>query len=289
VPALYFVNYAEMTGPLSNKAELLGHAHGFTIVGGFKSLWQRVADELSDVRCGVRIHEIKRDGDGVRVETDDGVVEADDLVLTIPLDQVIDVLDASPEEAAVAERIRNIDYHTTVCSASGLPESAFYLVRQHAADPATTGHAVAFHHRYPGSDDYVCYSYGSEGADAVAASLRDDVNSFGGEFGTLHAQEQWAFMPHFSSDELAAGILDRVEELQGHRNTYHAGSMLAFELVECNSATRRSWSRGSSPGCAKHPPRAVPLRRRLRSGRPSQLRRERPWTSARRRKSFATG
>ncbi|TML20713.1 MAG: FAD-binding protein, partial [Actinobacteria bacterium] len=73
LPALYFVKYAEMTGLLSARPELLGHPGSFTIVGGFKRLWEKVAAGLGDVRCGVTITAIERDPDqatgGVLVHT----------------------------------------------------------------------------------------------------------------------------------------------------------------------------------------------------------------------------
>ena len=163
LPALYFVKYAEMTGLLSSKPSLLGHAGAFTMAGGFRSLWQRVADRLPDVRCGVRIDRIDRTGGRVRVHTAQGLVEADDLVLTVPISQLLPVLDATEAERDIAGRVRTVDYQTTICAISGLPRSAFYLVRQAtdpARDPARDGHCVSFHHRYPDRDVYACYSYG---------------------------------------------------------------------------------------------------------------------------------
>src|SRR5207248_10110382 len=158
LPALYFVKYAEMTGLLSARPELLGHPGSCTIVGGFKRLWEKVAAGLGDVRCGVTITAIERDPDqatvGVLVHTDQGQVVADDLVLTVPIDQVLPVLDASADELDLAGRVRHLDYYTTVVSATGLPRSAFYLVDEYTRAGAELGHAVAFHHRYPDRDVY---------------------------------------------------------------------------------------------------------------------------------------
>src|SRR5207249_2140600 len=116
LPALYFVKYAEMTGLLSAKPELLGHPGSFTIAGGFKSLWEKVAAELSDVRRGATITAIERDPDrdtgGVQVLTDAGTVVADDLVLTVPVDQLLTVLDATRQERDLAGRVRVMDYYT---------------------------------------------------------------------------------------------------------------------------------------------------------------------------------
>ncbi|MFG2026547.1 protoporphyrinogen/coproporphyrinogen oxidase [Streptomyces sp. NPDC048825] len=246
VPALYFVKYAEMTGLLSShRPELLGHAGDFTVVGGFATLWRRVADELKDVRCAVRVESVERHAGGVRVGTDSGPVEADDLVLAVALDRILPVLDATEEERDLAARIRCNAYHTTLASASGLPENAFYFLDRHTATREARGHCVSYHHRYPGSDVRTFYSYGRP--EDVPALLRDDVAALGGRLEEIHLQRQWAFMPHFGSDDLADGALDRLDALQGRARTYYAGGLPAFELAECAVAHAQDLARRHFP------------------------------------------
>jgi cytochrome P450/thioesterase domain-containing protein/acyl carrier protein len=245
LPALYFVKYAEMTGLLSARPQLLGHTGSFTVVGGFKGLWEKVAAGLNDVRCGVTITAIERDPDrdtgGVRVYTDQGDVIADDLVLTVPIDQLLPVLDTTVEERDLAARVRYIDYYTTVVSATGLPHSAFFLVDKYTRPNGERGHPVALHHRYPDRDVYACYSYGADGMDGqdIVDKLGADVERIGGELGKVHTQRRWKFLPHFGSDDIYDGVYDRIEKLQGRHHTYHAGSLPAYELVECTMAYTR--------------------------------------------------
>ncbi|WP_235990657.1 protoporphyrinogen/coproporphyrinogen oxidase [Streptomyces ureilyticus] len=246
LPALYFVKYAEMTGLLSSpRPELLGHAGDFTVAGGFGTLWRRVADELKDVRCAVRVESVERHEGGVRVGTDSGPVEADHLVLSVGLDRILPVLDATEEERDLAARIRCNAYHTTLASASGLPEHAFYFLDRHTASRAARGHCVSYHHRYPGSDVRTFYSYGRP--EDVPALLLDDVAALGGRLGEVYLRRQWAFMPHFGSDDLAGGALDRLDALQGRGRTYYAGGLPAFELVECAVAHAQDLARRYFP------------------------------------------
>src|SRR2546430_14418114 len=111
LPALYFVKYAEMTGLLSARPELLGHAGSFTIVGGFKGLWEKVAAGLKDVRRGVTITAIERDPDrdtgGVRGYADPGDGGGGDLGLTGPIQQLLPVLDTTPEAPDPGGRARH--------------------------------------------------------------------------------------------------------------------------------------------------------------------------------------
>lgn len=241
MPALYFVKYAEMTGLLDPGPELLGHPGDFTVVGGFASLWRRVAEELKDVRCGVRVTSVERHADGVRVHTDSGPVEADDLVLAVAPDRILPVLDATAEELELAARIRGNAYHTTLATASGLPGDAFYFLTGFTANRETAGHCVAYHHRYPDSDLRTFYSYGRP--DEVGTLLREDVTALGGRLEEVHLQREWAFMPHFGSEDLREGALDRLDALQGRNRTYHVGSLPAFELVECAVAHAQDLAR----------------------------------------------
>ncbi|MFS8104773.1 cytochrome P450 [Lentzea alba] len=221
VPALYFLKYAEMTGLLSSTRDLLGHTGSFTIRGGFGTLWQRVAEDL-DVRLNVEVEQISRNAGGVRVKAGEWI-EADALVITVPIDQ-IPALDATPEERDIAQRVRYLDYTTVVCTADGLPREAFSLVTQ-------PKNVVSFHHRYEDSDVYACYAYGAD--DDV---FRADVTALGGAIHAPHARKDWKFLPHFGSEDLAKGVLDRIELMQGELNTFHVGSLPAFELVECTIA-----------------------------------------------------
>ncbi|MFI7407729.1 protoporphyrinogen/coproporphyrinogen oxidase [Streptomyces sp. NPDC049627] len=242
VPALYFVKYAEMTGLLSDgRRELLGHTGDFTLIGGFATLWRRIAGELKDVRCAVRVTSVERHPGGVRVHTDSGPVEADDLVLAAPLDRVLPVLDATDGERDLAARIRSNAYHTTLATASGLPEDAFYFLDRHTATREATGHCVSYHHRYPDSEVRTFYSYGRP--EDVTALLREDVERLGGRLDEVHLRRQWAFMPHFGSADLADGVLDRFEALQGQDRTYYVGGLPAFELIECTVAHAQDLAR----------------------------------------------
>ncbi|SDP33290.1 Phosphopantetheine attachment site [Streptomyces sp. cf386] len=241
VPALYFVKYAEMTGLLGNKPELLGHPGAFTVRGGFATLWRRAAEELRDLRLGACVESVERHPGGVRVRTATESIEADDLVLTVSVDRALPFLDATGEERALAARIRDRAYHTTVATASGLPDAAFHFLKQHNDSRTATGHCVAYHHRYEDSDIRTFYSYGRP--DDVAALLRADIETLGGRLEEVHLRREWAFMPHFGTDDLRDGALDRLEAMQGHHHTHYAGGLPSFELVECVVAQAQELAR----------------------------------------------
>jgi acyl carrier protein len=205
------------------------------------NLWRRVANELTDVRLGVNVLSVERLADCVRVRTDSGTFEFDDLVLALPLEQSLAFLDANDEERALFSRIRYNTYFTSVCSVRGLPRDGFYIVVQHSQGSSTKGRCTAFHHRYQDSDVYTIYSYlppGGTLAD-VERIVGEDVARLGGELAEIHTQRRWEFFPHVLSSDVKASWFQRLEALQGQRRTFYAGSVLSFELIECTIAYSR--------------------------------------------------
>ncbi|GAB2968119.1 thioesterase domain-containing protein [Saccharothrix stipae] len=254
LPALYFVKYAELTGLVSDHPELMATAGAFTIAGGFGRLWQRIADTLPDIRLTTRIHRVERGGQGVRITTAAGVVEADDLVLTVPLGRLLPVLDATSEEREIAAKVRHIDYRTLVFTAEDLPRSGFYLLPERTGSSSAVGHCASFHHRHHDRDVYTGYVYGSpdHSEEKTAELLGEQTEQLGGRVRSVTLQRRWEFMPHFGSDDLREGVLDRLEDMQGRRRTYHAGSLPAFELIECTVAYAQDLARRFFPAPTAH-------------------------------------
>ncbi|HEU5316255.1 MAG TPA: FAD-dependent oxidoreductase, partial [Chloroflexota bacterium] len=261
--ALYFAKYADVLGLF---AEDLSDAapERFTVAGGFMDLWRRVARRLRDVRCGVRIEAVERDASGVRVHTEEGVLEFDALVLALPLDTTVDFLDLAAEERKLFSRIRTNDYYTIVASLSGLPRDGFYLVK-HQRDgvhlTVAPGRITAFEHRYASSDVYVCWAYADASIDPTTLQrrLREDVEAMGGSVEAIHAYRRWRFFPHFGAADVAAGAHERLEALQGQRRTYYTGGLLGFELVEPTVAHAQETMRRhfAAAGAAPEPQRVA--------------------------------
>lgn len=249
VPALYFAKYAELTGLVADHPGLMATAGAFTIAGGFGRLWQQIADTLPDVRLGARIQRIERGSQSVRITTGTSTVQGDDLVLTVPLGKLLPMLDATAEERDIAAKVRHIDYRTLVFTAEGLPRSGFYLLRERTEGHCAAGRCVSFHHRHHDRDVYTAYVYGSSDThdDRAAELLSRDAKQLGGTVKSVSLQRRWEFMPHFGSADLRAGILDRLEDMQGQRRTYHAGSLPAFELIECNVSYAQELARRFFP------------------------------------------
>jgi acyl carrier protein len=232
--ALYYLKFVELSGFLDPSPQE-DYEGEWTIAGCFMNLWRAVADRLEDVRCGADVKAVERREDGVAIRTADGDFEYDDVMLALPLDRSLEILDASEEERHLFSRIRYNVYYTTVASAVGLPRDGFYMLQQHSVDDRNIGRCTAFHHRHPDSDVYTFYAYGGPGIGEreIARLLEEDIETLGGQLVRGHGQRRWDFFPHVDLADVKEGYFDRLEALQGQCRTYYAGSLLSFELVEC--------------------------------------------------------
>ena len=56
----------------------------------------------------------------------------------------------------------------------------------------------------------------------------EDMKSFGFEVKEIINEKSWYYFPHVSSSDYKAGWYDKVEGLQGRKNTYYAGEVMSF-------------------------------------------------------------
>lgn len=47
-----------------------------------------------------------------------------------------------------------------------------------------------------------------------------------------HTYDRWPYFQHVHAEDMRSGFYDRLEGLQGHRDTYYTGGLMNFELVE---------------------------------------------------------
>lgn len=75
---------------------------------------------------------------------------------------------------------------------------------------------------------------GGNGQDVIRL-IAEDIAMFGGELGKIHMQREWHYFPRATPEALANGFFDKLDALQGHQNTFWAGSVAAgIEIVEAS-------------------------------------------------------
>jgi oxygen-dependent protoporphyrinogen oxidase len=227
-PAAYVLKYIHLANFLTLLCLALGRSASYRIAGGYEGLWRAVAKTL-DVRLGSRISRIQRDS-VIRITTNAEQLECDALLLAMPLDQTLSFLDSSPLEEELFSQVRYNTYHAVLCRTQGLPDASISM------HPLPGPGAICLLARgWASTDVAVAYAYAGAGQDSpgeITAQLEGAVGSLGGRLLGVDHHIAWRYFPHVGPELMAAGYFDRLEALQGERNTYFAGGLLAFETVE---------------------------------------------------------
>lgn len=195
---------------------------------GNQELWRRVA-KSHDVRYGETITTVTRD-DVVRVETQTGVHEFDRLVWTAPVEGFLEVADASDEETSIFSRVKTIDRAVVTCKVDGLAADAFYFVKETLNRQVAATYPHVFFAIDSTSRVYNFYPYMSEST--PLAELENQIEDLVGRLGGHNIQRvespiYWRWFPHFDAEDIRGGIYERIEEMQGKRNTFFAGELIA--------------------------------------------------------------
>lgn len=208
-------------------------------IGGYQTLWERVAAKL-DVRLGVEIQHISRD-DCVRARLADGEsLEFDYLILACPLNAEVlgRVLKLSSEEAALCQRIIYQPCYVATYDARGarVPPGGMVFVYPVPGEgralcvtrPAADGRIVQFYLTMETAGQKLA----NDGV--VDFATRADVARWGGVLsGACYAVHAWEhYFPHVTPADIAAGFYDRFEALQGKQHTFYTGGLFNFDTVE---------------------------------------------------------
>jgi hypothetical protein len=232
IPALYIFHQLPRFAPGGNLARLwdVSKLELKHVGPGYAELWRRLASKL-DVRTGVTISRVERDGKSVGLSTSAGDFEVDRLVLASPLDEALGFLDASADERSLFSRIRWLDVWQMSLRLEGV-EDALILDANHAF--ARLGHTLIAFRMRPGSDIYYLFGYADAGLTVsdLEANALADMSALGARVVARAPLQRWRYFPHFSSADIAEGCLGELERLQGRRQTWYAGETVSNIGVE---------------------------------------------------------
>ena len=187
----------------------------------------------------------------VTVRSKDGALTTetfDKLIVTTPLDYFKDYADATAEETELFSKIiheRYCDYIATFEPGKS-PNISGYMVENMV--PERLGHAMVYYNRWqyldrdcPATVYALANHTGSPDVDfdTVMTTMDADMKRVGFPIKEkLFAQEVY-YCPHVSAADYAAGWYDRLEALQGCKNTYYAGEIISFGDMEDTCAASK--------------------------------------------------
>jgi len=198
------------------------------VPSGNQELWRRMG-RAHDVLTKERVCEVRR-GARIDVRTDSTNFVFDRLVWTADVTSFLHVADATEAEGDLFGRVRRMRRVVVVHRVEGLAESLFLVVRDGSAIHLPAGEPQILM-SVPGAGKlYAFYAFLDEATTlaSVDEKVADLVDRLGGRLGARYGEPAvWDWFPHFGSADVAAGIYDRFEALQGRRGVYFAGEIAA--------------------------------------------------------------
>ncbi len=178
----------------------------------------------------------------------ESVEEFDKLIVTTPLDYFKNYADATKEEKELFSKIiheRYIDYIGTF-EAGKSPNISGYMVDNMV--PERLGHAMVYYNRWqyldrdcPATVYALANHTGSKDKDydEVQKTMDEDMAKLGFPIKEkLYPQEVY-YCPHVSSEDYQDGWYDKLDALQGTKNTYYAGEIISFGDMEDTCAASK--------------------------------------------------
>ncbi|MFA6475235.1 MAG: FAD-dependent oxidoreductase [Patescibacteria group bacterium] len=229
IPAAYVVKYYAWSMIIAFAKRQI-----YKFPNGIQSLWKTVAQH-QQVVYNTKITNLKR-GSSIQVETNHGAYKFDKLIITTPLDEALQWLDASHEETELFSKIQHCDYRVYAVLLNNFPKKCGFLPDNFTA--ARAGHPVFWYQRYNDSNLYTFYTLGDWkiSDEEVLKNIETVVQQLGGKIERVHTKRSWKYFPHVNSEAMQAGYFDKLDKLQGESNTYYVGELLNFSSVGFTSA-----------------------------------------------------
>jgi protoporphyrinogen oxidase len=233
IPAVYGINYFR---PTLIKGTGLSRKGLYGWKGGTQQIWEKASKGLN-IKTGIKISRIDRSSKKVTIHTDSThqPMSFDRLVITFNPKQALKFLDATMSERMIYRLIKTIDYRTYLCKIQmpawrDQPALAYLEKNMHRN---ATGRPMLSAKRHPDRDVAVFTVYGTGALldEQVLERIGRDMQKIGGKLVELICCQHWDYFPHVDSQALKDGFYEKIDNLQGVRNTYVAGEILSFSNI----------------------------------------------------------
>lgn len=224
VPAAYVLKYYSW----NTLRSFLFHQI-YTFPDGIQTLWTTIAKQYT-VHYNTTIQRITR-ANTITITTSTGNISCDSLIITSPLDEAVQFLDASIEEQILFSKIQYCDYRTYAVWLNHFPKTSGYLPEHYTA--TRPGQPVFWYQRHTDTNLYTWYVLGdwTISDKQVLKNIQQVVEQLGGTIHKVETIKHWKYFPHVTADTMRSGYFDQLESLQSQRNTYYAGELLNFSTV----------------------------------------------------------
>jgi predicted NAD/FAD-dependent oxidoreductase len=210
---------------------------------GTESLWHKLDTKLNKkVRLCTNIKKVIRTENKVYVYTEFGKEAYDKIIFTSPLQDLSNYVDTTEEEANLFSKITYMDYKVFACIVDKAPHANGYIPGNMVAN--RSGHVMFFYNKLDEDNNIITfYTFGDRNERVTTEDCRryleEDLKLLGIDLKDVVMHKSWRYFPHVNSDQMKHGWYNKVEKLQGERNTFFAGEVMSFsDIEECVSYSK---------------------------------------------------
>lgn len=238
IPAAYVLKYLDAF----TVRQFLSTGKLWTWKNGTQSIWEGVNSHLKHPAVlNTEVTGIERKDDKVYVTLNGKDTEVfDKLIICTPLEMFLKYGDPTEAETNLFSKIVSKEYFTMAVRTEDAksPDISYYYFDN--MTPETLGHLMVFYHRWPdcGPQPLVTFTLRNhEKREDVPFEIARDTTLKDMEISGLPVVkteriDDWYYFPHVSSKDYADGWYDKVEAMQGQKNTFYAGEVMSFGDME---------------------------------------------------------
>ena len=244
IPAAYVLKYLDAF----TVRQFLSTGKLWTWKTGTQSIWENVSKNLKHpVNLNSEVTKIERKQDEfgkdkiyVTINNSETVEVFDKLIICTPLELFLNYGDPTEQEKDLFSKIVHKEYFTMAVRTEEekSPDISYYYFENMTNE--TRGHLMVFYHRWPedGPQPLVTFTLRNhEGMEDVPFEVAKettlkDMEKSGLPVVQTERIDDWYYFPHVSSKDYADGWYDKVEAMQGKKNTFYAGEVMSFGDME---------------------------------------------------------
>ncbi len=200
IPAAYVLKYLDFQTTMN-----FVNVNLWTWKDGTQSIYERLNAKLKHAaRLNSNITKVERKDDKVFVTVNGEVEEYDYIIVTAPLQYLPDYFDADANEKELFSKITYEMYDVLAFTTKpeDHPEISYYIF-ENMGDPE------------------IPY-------DTCKETVLEDLKEMHNPAEKVHYEKDWYYFPHVDSKTYASGWYEKVEGMQGNKNTFYAGEVMSF-------------------------------------------------------------
>ena len=232
IPAAYVLKYLDFQTTMN-----FVNVNLWTWKDGTQSIYERLNAKLKHAaRLNSNITKVERKDDKVFVTVNGEVEEYDYIIVTAPLQYLPDYFDADANEKELFSKITYEMYDVLAFTTKpeDHPEISYYIFEN--MEKERYGHLMVYYRRWHDDNTQMLTTYALRNHtgdpeipyDTCKETVLEDLKEMHNPAEKVHYEKDWYYFPHVDSKTYASGWYEKVEGMQGNKNTFYAGEVMSF-------------------------------------------------------------